>query len=239
MTKTVLITGAGNRIGKALAIGLAQDGYTVAVHYNRSKEAALSLAKTLGNRAFAIQANLNVPSELETLMERTQSKLDAPLAALINNASTYSPDSAETFSNALYEHHMNVNLKAPLQLSKDFSQNLSNNEKGVIINMIDQRVLKPHPDYFTYALSKYALYEATKTLAQSLAPQIRVCGIGPGPSLQNAHQSADDFSKDVKATLLETGSPPDTILHAARYLLSADAVTGQMICVDGGEHLIF
>ena len=239
MTKTVLITGAGNRIGKTLAIGLAQDGYTVAVHYNRSKEAALSLAKTLGNGAFAIQANLNVPSELETLIERVQSKLDIPLTALINNASTYSPDNAETFSNALYEHHMNVNLKAPLQLSSDFSQNLSGDTKGVIINMIDQRVLKPHPDYFTYALSKYTLYEATKTLAQSLAPQIRVCGIGPGPTLQNAHQNSNDFAKDVKATLLETGSPPETILHAARYLLSADAVTGQMICVDGGEHLIF
>lgn len=239
MTKTVLITGAGTRIGKALAIGLARDGWTVAVHYNRSKDAAQALAKELGGNAVAIQANLNIPSELDTLIQRTITKMGKPLTALINNASTYTPDGAETFTNALYDHHMNVNLKAPLQLAQDFSCNLGEGKEGVIINMIDQRVLKPHPDYFTYALSKYALYGATQTLAQSLAPHVRVCGIGPGPTLQNAHQSTDDFGNEIKATLLGTGSPPDTILHAVRYLLSAKAVTGQMICVDGGEHLIF
>ncbi len=239
MTKSVLITGAGNRIGKALAIGLAQDGWTVAIHYNRSKDAALSLAEQLAGNAVTIQANLNVPTELNSLITRTTTELGQPLTALINNASTYTPDTAETFNSGLYDHHMRVNVKAPLQLAQDFFLHLPKDQKGTIINMIDQRVHRPSPDYFTYALSKSALYAATKTLAQSMAPRVRVCGIGPGPTLQNTHQSKEEFANEVNSTLLKIGSPPETILHATRFLLSAEAVTGQMICVDGGEHLIF
>ncbi|MBL4870045.1 MAG: SDR family oxidoreductase [Robiginitomaculum sp.] len=239
MTKSVLITGAATRIGKALAIGLAQDGWAIAIHYNRSKDSAETLAAQLGGGAVVVQANLNVPSELDTLVSRASMALGRPLTALINNASTYCPDSAHNFNAALYDHHMSVNVKAPLSLTQQFAHLLPTDEKGVIINMIDHRVLKPSPDYFTYSLSKSALYWATQTLAQSLAPHIRVCGIGPGPTLQNTHQSAADFKAEIDATILKSGSPPDTILHAVRYLLEAHAVTGQMICVDGGEHLIF
>ncbi len=238
MTKSVLITGAGNRIGKALAEGLSKDGWAVAIHYNRSKKSAQDLAAQLGN-AVAVQANLNVPSELATLVSRASTALGRPLSALINNASTYTPDTDNDFTGALFAHHMNVNVKAPLLLSQHFADALPHDKTGTIINMIDQRVLKPSPDYFSYAVSKSALYAATKTLAQSLAPRIRVCAIGPGPTLQNTHQSTQAFNAEIDATLLKTGSPPSAILHAVRYLLSADVVTGQMICVDGGEHLIF
>ncbi|PHR94087.1 MAG: short chain dehydrogenase [Robiginitomaculum sp.] len=243
MTKSVLITGAGTRIGKTLAKGLHADGWSVAIHYNRSRETAEALAAEMGENVALVQANLNVPDEIQTLIPRAIKALGTPLTALINNASTFTPDEAQSFTSALYSHHMDINLKAPLLLAQSFAQNfgktLPSTTSGVIINMIDQRVLKPSPDYFTYALSKSALYAATQTLAQALAPRIRVCGIGPGPSLQNKHQSPADFAAEIDATLLKSGSPPDTILHAVRYLLSAEAVTGQMIAVDGGEHLIF
>lgn len=239
MTKSVLITGAGNRIGKALAKGLYADGWSVVIHYNRSGKSAKALAAELGTNAVAVQANLNVPAQLESLIDRARHALGTPITALINNASTFTPDEAQTFTSALYDHHMDVNLKAPLLLAQHFAHALPRDETGIIINMIDQRVFKPAPDHFTYAISKSALYAATQTLAQALAPQIRVCGIGPGPTLQNVHQVPADFEAEINATLLKNGSPPDTILHAVRYLLSAGSVTGQMIAVDGGEHLIF
>ncbi len=242
MMKTALITGAGTRIGRALALGLSGDGWAVAIHYNRSRQSAKVLADQInknGGNAAAVGANLNVPCELESLLPRSAEKLASPIAALINNASTFSPDTAQNFTPAGYEHHMSVNLKAPMRLSQHFARALPLDKNGVIINMIDQRVLSPHPSYFTYSLSKAALFAATKTLAQSFAPRIRVCGIGPGPTLQNKHQNAEGFATETSATLLGTGSPPPAILNALRYLLAASTVTGQMIAVDGGEHLNF
>ena len=239
MTKGILITGAGTRIGKVLAEGLAADGWAVGVHYNRSGKAAHELAEKLGKNCAAIGANLNVPSERDSLIKRTGAALGMPLTALINNASTFAPDEVDSFTAASFDHHMDVNLKAAVLLSQQFAAALPAGQNGTIINMIDQRVLRPAPDYFTYSLSKAALLAATKTMAQALAPRVRVCGIGPGATLQNTHQNKDEFSAEIKASLLGTGSPPETILQAARYLLSAGAVTGQMIAVDGGEHLIF
>ena len=239
MTKAILITGAGARIGKVLAKGLADDGWAVGVHYNRSEKSAQDLAETLGKNCAAVGANLNVPAERDSLVARASEALGTPLTALINNASTFDPDEVDSFTSAGFDHHMDVNLKAAVLLSQQFAAVLPAGENGVIINMIDQRALRPAPDYFTYALSKAALLAATKTMAQALAPRVRVCGIGPGAALQNTHQSTEDFNAEIKASLLGTGSPPGTILDAARYLLSASAVTGQMIAVDGGEHLIF
>jgi len=184
-----------------------------------------------------VQGNLFVPQDLDSLVIRASEVLGQPLTALINNASTFEDDRAEDFTRASYDYHMDVNLRAPVMLAQQLAAQLPKGEKGSIINMIDQRVLNPDPTFFTYALSKSALYWATKTLAQSLAPYIRVNAIGPGPTLKNHSQTDADFADEAASTLLGAGSPPETLLDAARYLLMAKSVTGQMIAVDGGQHL--
>lgn len=237
MSGTILITGAGARVGEVLARGLAQDGWNIAIHYNRSGASAQALAEQItsaGGNAVPVQANLNVPDELNSLVKRAAEALKMPLTALINNASTFTPDGADDFTRASFDHHMDVNLYAPLALSRNFAAQCT---QGVILNIIDQRVLKPNPEFLTYSISKSAMFWATKTLAQALAPTIRVNAIGPGPSLKNTRQSDADFEHEASKTLLGIGSPPETLLEAARYLLSASSVTGQMIAVDGGQHL--
>ena len=178
-----------------------------------------------------------MPQDLGSLVERAANALGGPLTALINNASTFEDDRAEDFTRASYDHHMDINLRAPVMLAQQFAAQLPEGETGSIINMIDQRVLNPDPTFFTYAMSKSALQWATKTLAQSLAPNIRVNAVGPGPTLKNHTQSDEDFLREAASTLLATGSPPQSLLEAVQYLLSATSVTGQMIAVDGGQHL--
>jgi len=244
MNKAILITGAATRIGRVLASGLADDGWRVAIHYNKSEQAAQKLASEIGN-AVSVQADLTKADAVKTLISRAHEALGEPITALINNASIYAPDDAKNYNEDAFEAHLAVNLKAPLRLAQRFSQHLAQDEresekegeKGCIINIIDQRVLRPAPGFFTYGVSKSALYAATKTMAQTFAPNIRVNGIGPGPTLKSLYQSDDEFTREAKNTLLGRGSPPETILHAVRYLLSASAVTGQMIAVDGGQHL--
>ena len=235
--RAVLITGGAARIGAILAEGLAADGWTVCVHYNQSSAAADALCariNTAGGRAISVSADLSASKDIDTLITRAVDALGMPLTALINNASTFAPDSARTFTHAGLDSHMDVNLRAPIKLSQDFAAQC---DGGVIINMIDQRVLKPNPTYFTYTLSKAALYSATKTLAQTLAPAIRVNGIGPGPTLQNTDQDAGMFEGEAKHTLLGRPSPPEDMLAGVRYLLDAKSVTGQMIAIDSGQHL--
>lgn len=238
MIKAVLITGAATRIGCVLAKGLAADGWRVVIHYNSSKDAAVKLANDIHNSAM-IQADLTNQNEVESLIENAAQAIGAPITALINNASTYKPDSANGYSPEDFDNHLAVNLKAPLRLAHQFAKQLPENEKGCVINMIDQRVLRPTPDFFSYGASKSALHAATKTMAQSFAPNIRVNAVGPGPTIQSIYQSDEEFKREAAQTLLGAGSPPDTILGAVRYLLSASAVTGQMIAVDGGQHLGF
>lgn len=236
MNKTVLITGAATRIGGVLAKGLAADGWHVVIHYNNSGEAAAKLANELSNAA-TVQADLTDAQAVETLIDRAATALGMPLTALINNASTYVPDSANDYDQDTLANHLEVNLKAPLRLSQKFAQQLPDGTHGCIINIIDQRVLRPAPDFFTYGVSKSALFAATKTMAQTFAPNIRVNAVGPGPTLKNIHQTDTEFENEKSQTLLGEGSPPETILDALRYLLCASAVTGQMIAVDGGQHL--
>ncbi len=234
--RNVLITGAGARVGAHLARGLAADGWHVCIHYNRSAGKAQSLADEIiaqGGSASTVRGNLSVPQDVHSLIARCE----RPLQALINNASTFAPDKAQDFTTSIYDYHRAVNLDAPLRLSADFAAQAV--PGGCVINMIDQRVLKPNPQFFTYSLAKAGLFWATKTMAQSFAPNVRVNGIGPGPVLENTSQAAGEFEAEAKATLLGKGSPPDTILHGVRYLLSAEAVTGQMIAVDGGQHLVW
>lgn len=236
----MLITGGAARVGAHLARGFAAQGWHVCIHYFRSADKARSLANDIsrsGGSASIVQANLSVPQELSTLIDRAAKTAGGPVTALINNASTFKGDSAESFTHAMMDYHMNVNLRAPLSLAQDFAAQLPPEQMGAIVNMIDQRVLKPNPLFFTYSLSKASLYWATRTLAQSLAPQIRVNGVGPGPTLQNTGQSAEDFANEAAHTLLGYGSPPESIFQAVEYLLSAQSVTGQMLAVDAGQHL--
>ncbi|RKQ71246.1 NAD(P)-dependent dehydrogenase (short-subunit alcohol dehydrogenase family) [Litorimonas taeanensis] len=238
MTKTVLITGGAARIGAHLSKGLAADDWTVIIHYFRSKQKANDLAseiESLGGKALTIQANLSVPQECDSLIERASSKSGQAITALINNASTFQDDRAETFTRAAYDYHMEANLRAPILLSQHFAAQAPSGSN--IINIIDQRVLKPNPQFFSYSLSKAGLHWATTTMAQALAPNIRVNAIGPGPVLQNTGQSELEFAEEASQTLLGRGSPPESLLQAVSYLLSATSVTGQFLAVDSGQHL--
>ncbi len=238
MNKTVLITGGAARVGAEIAKGLAKDGWTVIIHYFRSAGRADDLVASIkdsGGKAFSVQANLAVPQECDTLISRASKACGTPITVLINNASTFKDDRAQDMSRASYDYHMDANLRAPLILSQHFVEQI--NGQGAIINLIDQRVFKPNPLFFSYSLSKAGLHWATKTMAQSFAPNIRVNGIGPGPVLQNTGQTPEEFETEESETLLEYGSPPEAILQAVRYLLEATSVTGQMIAVDSGQHL--
>ena len=233
--KRVLVTGAAVRVGRHIALALAENGWAVAIHYNRSSGKADALVadiESAGGKAHAIGCDLTDKTATDTLIGKTAKLLGGPLNALINNASTFVADSA-TDPHA-YALNMAVNLEAPLRLSAAFA---SQGHGGTILHMIDQRVLKPNPLYFSYSLSKAALHWAMKTQAQALAPAIRVVGVGPGPTLRNTDQADGEFEAEAALTPLGQGSPPETIIHAVRYLLSAHAVTGQMIAVDGGQHL--
>ena len=240
--RRVLITGAGQRLGKAMAEALGSEGYGVAIHYHSSSEGAEQAARNIraaGGQAELIQADLSDELQLDTLIERAADALGGKIGILINNASAFHDDDASSHTRENWDMHMNVNLRAPVKLSQMLSQHLNADERGLIINMIDQRVWKLNPKFFTYTLSKSALWSATKTLAQALAPNIRVNGIGPGPTLQGERQSEDDFQKQIEATLTQRGANPDEIVRAVRFLIDADAVTGQMIAVDGGQHLVW
>ncbi|GHA82149.1 short chain dehydrogenase [Algimonas arctica] len=233
--KTVLITGGAARIGAFIARALAADGWKVCVHYRTSSGPADALAAEIGG--VAIKANLRVPGDLAGLIESARQALGSPIHALINNASTFDPDTVEDFTNGTFDHHMDVNLRAPLTLSRDFAAQAPG--QGCIINIVDQRVLRPDPSFFTYSIAKAGLYWATQTMAQAFAPDVRVNAVGPGPTLRNHTQSVDEFEREKRLTLLGNGSPPDQIVNAVRYFLGATSVTGQMIAVDGGQHLTF
>jgi NAD(P)-dependent dehydrogenase (short-subunit alcohol dehydrogenase family) len=245
----VLITGAAKRIGRALALDFAAQGWRVAAHYGTSRTEAAALIEEItakGGKAVAVQADLSVESEVQSLIPRSVAAI-GPLGCLINNASTFEPDTLATATRQSWDRHIEPNLRAPLVLSQGFARaleeltqrngNTSEPNSGVIINLIDQRVWNPTPHYLSYSLSKAGLLTLTKTLALELAPRIRVNGIGPGPALPNARQSQADFDAQCASMPLGTGTSPEEICVAARFLLAAKSITGQMIALDGGEHL--
>jgi len=237
----VLITGAGARVGKALALALGGDGWRVAVHYRHSAEPAQEVIAQIiadGGQAAAVQADLTDREAVASLIPKAVDAI-GPIQALINNASHFEDDRLEDLSHDLWDIHMDTHLRAPVFLASAFANQLSGTDTGAIINLIDQRVRKPNPKFFSYYLSKAALNCATVTMAQALAPRIRVNAVAPGPTLRNARQSEADFDRQVSATLLGTGSPVEEIVDAVRYFLSAKAVTGQTLVVDGGQHLLW
>lgn len=240
--RRALVTGAGARLGKAMAEALGADGWSVAVHYRSSSKGAEATAENIrasGGKAEIIRADLSNEEDTATLDRAAQEALGGPLTLLVNSASTFHDDTAIDHTRENWDFHMGPNLRAPILLAQHFARSLPEDEAGLIINMIDMRVLKLNPLFFTYTLSKSALFAATKTLAQSFAPNIRVNGIGPGPTLKNVHQKPDEFAAEAQATLTQKGSNPDEIIKTLRYLIDADSVTGQMIASDGGQHLMW
>jgi NAD(P)-dependent dehydrogenase (short-subunit alcohol dehydrogenase family) len=231
-----LVTGAGRRIGAALALAAGRAGHDVVIHYLHSREeaeASAAAVTALGVRAAVLQADLADPSACAGLLAAAPGQV----TLLVNSASVFDEDGAETFDSARFDHTMAVNLRAPLLLAQAFAQALPPTAGGHIVNLLDQRVWRLTPRYFTYTLSKSALWTATRTLAQALAPRIRVNAIGPGPTLASEHQSAEVFTAQRVATVLGRGAEPEDVAAALTYLIDAPAVTGQMIAVDGGQHL--
>ena len=239
--KNVLVTGAAKRLGRAIALDLAAAGWNVAVHYHGSEDdadSAVGQARAFGVEAAALKCDLSKEADTAALVERAAHEI-GPLTALINSASLFENDDWQSATRKSWDDHIETNLRAPLVLSQAFARQLPAETHGNIINIIDQRVLKPTPQFLSYSLSKAGLYWLTTTLAQGMGPRIRVNAVGPGPTLKNPRQSDADFDRQRDATILQRGADPADICAAVRYLLSAPAVTGQMLAVDGGQHLIW
>jgi NAD(P)-dependent dehydrogenase (short-subunit alcohol dehydrogenase family) len=239
LIKTALVTGAAKRIGRAIALALAGAGYNIGVHYGQSRDDALALVnelEALGVRAHAIQGDLSDVANVAGVIGKARAAL-GPLDILVNNASVFADDRARSLTIESWQMHMDTNLLAPVLLSQAFAAQSDIRPGASIINMIDQRVLKPSPPFFSYSMSKAGLWHATRTLAQALAPNIRVNAVGPGPTLRSIHQSEKDFEREARSTLLQKPTSPEEVAAAVIYLLNAPSVTGQMICVDSGQHL--
>ena len=235
----VLITGAARRIGRAIALDMANHGWAIAIHYRRSKpeaEALLNEIRNLGGEAQLFEADLKNFAALDPLVASCVETLGPPLC-LINNASEFLLDRVQSTDEATWDTHLDINLKAPVFLSQAMARHLPPGVQGNIINIIDQRVWKLTPDFFSYTISKAGLWTATRTLAQALAPRIRVNAIGPGPVLRSVHQTDQDFAAEQKSTLLNTGPSPEEIAAAVRFIISSPSMTGQMIALDAGQHL--
>ena len=240
MSKPIaLITGAAKRVGRAIALDLAHHGWDIIIHYNHSQHEAkecIDEIKALGCKACMLQADLSIQDDVLGLIPSCIEQVGVP-TCLINNGSLFGDDLVQTMNTQSWDAHLNINLRAPVFLSQSFAKHLPDGEKGNIINIIDQRVWKPTPLFFSYGVSKAALWSATQTMAQALAPNIRVNAIGPGPVLQSIYQTKQQFDNQCALTPLERGTTPQEIAKAVRFLLDAPAVTGQMIMLDGGQHL--
>ena len=236
---TALVTGGAKRIGRAIVEDLATHGFAVAIHANRSFADAESLASRIvadGGRAVAICADLTDMAAAGGLIELAAEAL-GPVSLLVNGASIFEDDTVLDFDWESWDRHFAIHLKAPALLAKTLAQALPQDREGLVVNIIDQRVWRPTPRYFSYALSKSALWAATQTMAQALAPRIRVNAIGPGPTLKNVRQDDADFAAQVRGLMLKRGPGLAEFGATIRYLWQARSVTGQMIALDGGQHL--
>lgn len=244
-----LVTGAGRRLGAAMALHLAGAGYDVALHYATSAQGARETAaaiRALGRRAALLQADLLDEASVQALVPAASAALGGPLSVLINNASIFEHDTLASATRIGWDRHMESNLRAPFVLMQHFAAQCpparadASGEplaSGLIVNMIDQRVWKPTPEFMTYSLAKAGLWALTRTAAQALAPRIRVNAIGPGPTLQGDRQSAEHFARQRASTILQRGAGPSDVVAALGFFLNSPAVTGQMIATDGGQHL--
>jgi NAD(P)-dependent dehydrogenase (short-subunit alcohol dehydrogenase family) len=237
--RIALVTGAAVRLGRAIALDLARHGWQIGVHHHTSAAEADALVaeiEQLGSKAVALQADLTSEDELLGLVQSCAKKLGAPIC-LINNAARFEWDTIDTLDWAGWQAELDVNLRAPIFLAREFARNLPEDASGCVINMIDQRVWRLTPQFFSYTIAKSALWTATRTLAQALAPHIRVNAIGPGPVLRNRRQSAAEFEEECRATPLRRRATIEEVCDAVRFLLDTPSVTGQMIALDSGQHL--
>jgi NAD(P)-dependent dehydrogenase (short-subunit alcohol dehydrogenase family) len=238
--RTALVTGAARRIGRAIALELGARGWAVAVHHRNTQEEAQRVVSQIeagGGKACAIAADLADKVALRDLVPRCAQALGAPVSCLVNNASLFEEDAIESLNPALWEAHQSVNVTAPIFLCQAFAAALPAGAGGNIINIVDQRVWRPVPLFFSYSVSKAALWAATGMLAQALAPRIRVNAIGPGPVLRSIHQTEEQFARQAAATPLERGTSPEEIARAVTFILDQPAMTGQLIALDGGQHI--
>jgi len=235
----IIITGGATRIGAAIAASLASLNNQITIHYNKSKEKAEKLKKILekkGSKVFLIKADLNKISELNKIIKFANVKMKG-VNCLINNASLFENDNVKNFSIKVWDKHLNINLRAPAILIKQFSKLVPKSIKANIINIIDQRVFRLTPFFLSYTLSKTGLYTLTKTSAMSLAPNIRVNGIAPGPTIKNKRQSTKHFKKQYLSTLLKKSVDTKEICSAVKFLITNKSITGQIIAIDGGQNL--
>jgi NAD(P)-dependent dehydrogenase (short-subunit alcohol dehydrogenase family) len=237
--KAALVTGAGLRIGRALALALAADGYLVFVHYNSAEAGARETVATIagaGGHAKAVRADLASAEQAAALVEQCKAP-DTTLVCLVNNASLFELDRAPTATAAQFDRHMAVNLRAPLLLSQAFARQVPEGETGVIVNLLDQKLFNLNPDFLTYTLSKIGLQGLTTLLAQSFAPRVRVAGIAPGLTLRSGSQTDARFAAQHRANPLGVGVDTDDLVRALRFILATPSFTGDTLIVDSGEHL--
>lgn len=234
-----LVTGAARRLGRAIAIELAKAGHDIVIHYRSSKAEAEQLAVeigALGAKSALVDADLSVESQVRTIIPRARAALGR-ISALVNCASIFEDDRVENSTRQSWDKHIETNLRAPMVLMQDFAAQPESDWHGALVNILDQSVLNLTPQFLSYTISKAGLWTLTQTMAQALAPRIRVNAVAPGPSLKAEHQSVENFERQVRSTLLQRPSHPQDIAKAVLYLLSAPSVTGQMIVVDSGQHL--
>jgi NAD(P)-dependent dehydrogenase (short-subunit alcohol dehydrogenase family) len=237
--KSALVTGAGRRIGRAIALSLAGTGWTVAIHYHRSGAEAnetVAAIEAKGGRARAVQADLADADATETLIERAGEAV-GPLTLLVNNASIFENDSWDTVTRESWDRHLQVNLRAPFVLIQEFARRRPQGVPANVVNLIDERVWNPTPFFVSYTVSKMGLWGLTQTLALALAPEVRVNAIGPGPTLQSAHQTPEQFRRQWAMMPLRRPIAVEEICRALHFILDAPSMTGQMIALDGGQHL--
>ena len=239
MAGAALVTGGGKRVGRAIVLALARAGWDVAVHYDRSREdaeATAAEARAAGVKAAALQADLEEAAAAQALVPRAAAAI-GPLGCLVNNASIFEMDRLDSVTVDSWDRHLDVNLRAPLLLSQAFAAQLPEGGEGNIVNLLDQRVWRLTPYFLSYTVSKTGLWTLTRTLAMALAPRIRVNGIGPGPTLQSTRQTPEQFARQQALTPLGRGAAPEEIAEAVLFILGARAMTGQMLALDGGQHL--
>lgn len=235
-----LVTGGARRIGRAIALALAGDGWDIAVHFGRSAAEAADTVRaieSLGRRAAAVDCDLADAAAVRALPERC-ARLLAPLACVVNNASVFEYDSAADFSPELFARINAVNVAAPVLLAQALAAQLPDGRQGVVINLLDQKLFNPNPDFLSYTMSKCALREATRLLARALAPRLRVVGIAPGITLPSGDQSDTGFAAAHAKTPLGRSSTPEDVAQAVVFAVNAPAVTGTTLLIDGGQHLV-